>query len=157
MKARITSRRFARKRQSPAEEARMRDLYNNFTSVFDYCWACGRGDTFADRPTNWWSWWGIERAHIVSHPRMEMREVIAALCSLCHRHSHRLRIVTGGHPADYPVLERPHLLWLKQKFDPQYFDLSVLQKYAIGRLPEPSQPPQVYLDEYEQRRGRLVA
>src|SRR3954467_6768319 len=94
----------AMRRTSEADK----QIYDEFLSVFDACWACGRGAN--DVPLDWWSAWGIDRAHIVNHPRLEVRQVIAALCKLCHDNSHNKRVKTRSR-VDWPVLERQHLLW----------------------------------------------
>jgi hypothetical protein len=128
-------------------------LYRRITTEHDcpWCWACGRDGTYSDMPEDWHAAWHVERAHIVNSPRREDRRLIVLLCSLCHRQSEGIRVVTASRPLDWPVLQVHHLLWLKSRFDPEHFDRHYLQRYSIRRLPRAVEIPAVYLEEY---RGR---
>ena len=122
-----------------------------------WCWGCGRGASFADKPPDWFGPWLIERAHIVRKPRREDRRAVVLLCSLCHKAGcHGERIILDGERVDRPKLELEHLLWLKLFFDPGFYDREFLQANCIQRLPLPRKLPLIYRAEYEARRGGLA-
>src|SRR5690349_19261869 len=89
--------------------------YGQFLQTTDkpWCWACGRGGGYADKPEGWFGPWLIERAHIASKTRALDVRAVCLLCSLCHKTSHGERIVLAGQRWPLPRLERAHLLWLK--------------------------------------------
>jgi len=119
-----------------------------------FCWACGAGSSLHDKPRDWWGPWLIERAHIVRNPRREDPRAVVLLCSYCHRVSHGELIFCARYPR-WPQLTREHLLWLKRERDPENYDRAFLQQNSIRKLPLAHRPPQQYLDEYQQRRGRF--
>lgn len=119
--------------------------------LFFTCWACGR--SMRDRPSNWYAPWLIERAHIVSKPRIEDRRCVVMLCSLCHKISHGERF--SG--LVQPKLERPHLLWIKRRIDPLWYDPELLAKCVIGLLPELERPPRWYGENQMRLLGKAWA
>lgn len=112
------------------------------------CWWCGRGRY--DRPDWWHTNWLVERAHIVSKPRLKDRRVAVLLCSLCHRVQHG--DLFGSESPPRPTLS--HLLWLKKHYDYAYWDRKVLAYCHIGRLPQASSPPRCVVEQYERYRSR---
>lgn len=101
------------------------------------CWYCGLG--VWEPPDDWGAPWLIERAHIVSKPRVEDRRAIVMLCSLCHRIHHGENL---GPLAGFRVpLTLAHMLWLKREHDRSWYDVEFLQKHHVGRLPAPERPP----------------
>lgn len=114
-----------------------KDEYDAMRYAFFRCWAC-----FADRkPRTYYGPWLIERAHIVNKPRKEDRRAVVMLCSVCHKANHGERIV--GH--ERPRLTTAMMLFLKQQFDPQWFDLQFMQGCSVRILPEPQTLPVEYL------------
>lgn len=124
-------------------------LWNYFRSdtAWDWCWSCGRGER--DKPPNWHAEWFPHRAHIVHNPRKKDRRVAILLCPICHGLSHGERY--PGH--DLPPLTVANMLYLKQIFDPEYFDREFCQQNTIGVLPLPKECHVRYNTAYEQRRG----
>lgn len=111
-----------------------------------FCWACGRGEN--QKPHWWYATWTIERSHIVNKPRLEDRRLVVLLCSGCHKTSGGERI----HGWTLPRLTLANLLWLKAKFDPQFYDRAFVQRYAIRVLPRASQIAGIFRTEYGMRR-----
>lgn len=132
--------------------ATAKQLYRNIVKEHGqpWCWACGRGPH--DKPLDWFAPWFIERSHIVNKTRSEDRRAIVLLCGLCHRRAHGQQVVSRE-LVRWPRLERRHLLWLKSRFDPEFFDREFLQAHCIGRLPRAVKPPAQYLRDYLIRRG----
>src|SRR5262245_52660970 len=83
-----------------------------------WCWSCGRGPEH--KPAWWFAPWIVQRSHLVNKPRIEDRRAVILSCPLCHLGA------WGG--ATYPQwnikarLTLPHGLWLKRKFDPEFYD-----------------------------------
>ncbi len=128
-------------------------LYRNLIKDTDhpFCWACGRSGDYYDKPADWWAEWWVDRAHIVSRPRVEDRRLVVLLCRLCHLAFACQRIVTASRPLHWPALTRANLVWLKMKFDPDYYDRAFLEAYCSGKLPRAAKPPYCYLAEYRAR------
>ena len=121
-----------------------------------FCWACGIQcqpygyETYRHVP--WYAPFMIERAHIVGGPgRIECRQVVNLLCSLCHSLNHRSVHRVEG--TVLPFLERSHMIWLKQKFDPEFFDIELLNQQSIGICPDPEEPPQWFISSLQARRN----
>lgn len=112
-----------------------------------WCWACGRD--WLGRPEWWHGPWVIERAHIVNKPRAEDRRAVNFLCSACHDTQHGETLAGWG----LPKLTVANMLWLKREHDPQFYDRDFLQKHSVQRLPEPEEPPAVFLESYRSFRG----
>ena len=100
------------------------------------CWHCGLGAW--ERPDDWSAPWLIERAHIVSAPRVEDRRVIIMLCSLCHRIQHGENL--GAMAGDRRQLTLPHMLWIKRQADRGWWDPGFLERHHVGKLPAPERP-----------------
>lgn len=118
-----------------------------------WCWACGRDGSFVSKPPGWFAPWFLERSHIVNKPRIEDRRLVVILCPLCHASFHGQRIVTPARSLGCPRLELAHLLWLKQTFDLDFFEVDFLQQHSVRALPVPAPTPQCYRLEYQYRRG----
>lgn len=131
-------------------------LYRNLITDHEtpWCWACGRGGEWWDKPADWFADWWIERSHIVHCPRIIDRRLVVLLCSLCHQSGfHRRRVVTKERPLNWPMLIVDHLLWLKKTFDPEYYDREFIKQFSVQRLPRAVKPPACYLREYASRRA----
>jgi len=114
----------------------MNAAYKNMVGDTDhpYCWCCGRPSS---DPPVWWSGpFLIERAHIVNKPRSEDRRAVILLCSLCHRiqHGEIHREVEYAKP--YPAITLANMLWLKWKYDRDFFDLGFLRSRSVQELPK---------------------
>jgi len=129
--------------------------YANMLAEVDlqWCWACGRDDSFIHKPEHWHARWELHRAHIVNKPRIEDRRVVAILCPLCHGITHGTNYGTELVPIGFPRLSLANLLWLKFHRDPGYWEPAFLQRFSIKRLPLPKAPANIYLASYESRRG----
>lgn len=115
------------------------DAYGTMVQEFwpACCWLDGASDALGGKPCWWNAPWLIHRAHIVSSPRVCDRRAVVLLCPVCHglHHNERYRMLPE---AARPTLE--NLLWLKQQWDPEWFDLEWLQRHSVRRLPEPEMP-----------------
>lgn len=116
-------------------------MYAEFCQEFQTCWACDTkpfpvvGDPWA------WHTWILDCSHIVGGPgRRADRRCITRLCR-----SHHM-IFDGFTIKPYrefePIrLSLGNILWLKQKFDPEYLDIEYLRtlrtKKAEDIKPEP--------------------
>jgi hypothetical protein len=134
--------------------ARERERYDQMLVEIDkpWCWACGRGQSYRDKPREWFGPWLIERAHIVNKPRRFDRRAVVLLCSGCHKagyHQERIRI-DGVLPVR---IELEHMLWLKRTRDPEYYDRRFLQQQSVIILPQPRKLGEFYLRQYQLRRS----
>lgn len=133
------------------ELSAQRKEYRNFkaNTLHPVCWACGRDET--QIPKGWFGPWHIDRAHIVHSPRVEDRRLVVLLCRMDHDRFAGASIPScPGHK--YPRLTIGNLIWLKWKFDPEYFDRAFLQRYSVRRLPRAMKLPGCYREEYARRR-----
>jgi len=117
--------------------------------AYPFCWWCGRGAEH--RPASWHTPWLIERAHIVSNPRAEDRRAVILLCTMCHMVQHGHQLVLPGCTVIKPDIN--NMLWLKRRFDPEYYDRAFLKRHIIGCLPFSRTPPKEVLAAYRERRG----
>tara|TARA_R100000808_G_C2135801_1_gene144155 strand:+ start:1062 stop:1451 length:390 start_codon:yes stop_codon:yes gene_type:complete len=107
-------------------------LYGEMRLHFtDECWACGE----SDQPGFWYAPWFLHRAHIVSQPRLKDRRCVVLLCPLCHSIEHGAKHLE----APRKPLRTEHLLWLKKKHDPEFYDLTLLQECSVRILPKPKE------------------
>jgi hypothetical protein len=124
-------------------------LYRDFLKLHTHCWLCGRGPD--ERPHGWFGPFGLERAHIVSSPRVEDIRAIVAICTCCHRFYHGERLILNGRPYATKRPLRTHLLHLKKIRDPANYDRDFLRRYFAGKLPRASTPPAEFLEQYAMR------
>ena len=124
------------------EKAHHEKTYDEMKQLATFCWACGRGTNFRDRPPNWYAPWLIHRAHIVNQPRLKDRRVVNLLCPLCH--------INYDGDGD---LKLEHMITLKAVFDPKFFDIKLLQHCSIRKLPSGSELPIEYLQQFHMRKG----
>tara|TARA_R100000742_G_C4278616_1_gene101682 strand:- start:1040 stop:1423 length:384 start_codon:yes stop_codon:yes gene_type:complete len=102
------------------------DMYRSFPPV---CWACG-----SRRKPSWYHLpFSIERAHIVNKPRLKDRRCVVFLCSVCHRVQEGERFSVD----DRVRVTLANMLWLKQKHDPEFYDLEFMQHCSVSILPLP--------------------
>ena len=132
-----------------AEEHYNRMLYD---VAHAFCWACGRDESWAHKPPEWYGPWLIHRAHIVSKPRALDRRAAVLLCPVCHGISHGARFGLKSLPR-LPALTVANLLWLKHRFDSDFYDRAFLQRHCVGNLPQRSRPGSIYFREIVSRRG----
>lgn len=126
-----------------------REAYDNFglSTEAPWCWACGAGST--ERPDFWGGPFLIERAHIVSAPRVEDRRVVILLCSICHKLTHGLNLAG----VTLPPFGLEVMLFLKMRFDPEYYDRAFMERHKVGKLPKAAQDvPGPYRRRYLDRR-----
>ena len=116
-----------------------------------FCWACGRPEGYRGKPGWWHGPFRLERAHIVNKPRVEDRRVCVILCSLCHRIAHGDRFTE----CKLPRLRIDHLLWLKRRFDRQFYDRKFMQRHSIRKLPPLYPIPAAYRIQLLERRKGL--
>jgi hypothetical protein len=133
---------------APWECETLSDSYKNMLQQVSrpYCWLCGRCAN--EQPTWWYVPFLIERAHIVWNPRAKDRRAVVLLCSLCHKVQHGERFQT-----DYPKITRANLLWLKWKYDRNYYDVGFLRCHSIQELPSRKIPHRKYRAEFTLRHG----
>ena len=121
-------------------------------TLFPWCWACGRGE--ADRPDHWYGPWILHRAHIGSGSgsmrREQDRRAVNLLCPLCHS--------AHGSPRRHQKLAVPELsndvmIWLKKRYDPEFWDKKYVESLWLGKLPVGKLPGVWYNKEYASRRG----
>jgi hypothetical protein len=127
-------------------------LYREFKEnhPFPFCWACGRDES--QRPEGWFGVFCIERAHIVSSPRLEDVRLIVLLDTICHKVSGGERLVVNGNPWPLPKLTRANLIYLKERFDPENFAPDFMERFSVKRLPTAEAPDAIYTTEYRTRR-----
>lgn len=123
------------------------------SSSWQCCWWCG--STHFDKPRGWYSTWMIERAHIVSSPRIEDRRVAILLCSRCHRLQHGEQL--GGYlGAGITPPTLAECLWLKSKLDPKFYDRRFMERFSVGRLPRARRPSAIwYVRMASHHRGKM--
>lgn len=117
---------------------------------FPWCWFCGRDAL--QRPEGWYGKFLTERAHIVNKPRLENRRSVILLCSLCHKVQHGEQLALPG-LAKLIVPTLSSILWLKQRFDPKFYDREFLQRSSITKLPTARKPPREVIENYYSRRN----
>lgn len=116
-------------------------MYEQFMAEFDCCWSC------LWPKIKGLSEWGnrLENAHIIGGPcRKHDRRVIVRLCSICHQVSHGANIRNKITNEYLPKFGKAEMLWLKKKWDSEYFDLDYCNKIAISRMPELKEMPEIY-------------
>jgi len=129
----------------------MTAAYDNFLveTLYPYCWWCGRG--MEHQPESWYGPWLIERAHMVSSPRVKDARVIVLLCSMCHRMQHGAQLTLPECKIGFPTV--PNMFWLKRRFDAERYDRKYLQQHSIARLPMSSGPLAEVRSTFTERRG----
>lgn len=120
--------------------------FSAYANERGFCWACGRTGSYRDKPKNWFAPWLIHRAHIVNKPRLEDRRCVNLLCPICHD-------IADGRRAVDRELTTANMLFLKQLFDPTHFDLVLLQRCSVRKLPGATDLSAAFLLEFQQRRG----
>lgn len=113
---------------------------------YPFCWWCGR--QYGESAPGWSGHQIIERAHIVSKPRVLDRRVVVLLCSRCHYAQ-----TNGVSGYELPVCVVGNMLWLKSVFDPNYWDRRFVQLYTVQRLPRLQRPPIEVQQEFSRRMG----
>jgi len=118
--------------------------FRDYANTAGACWACGRSAAFRDKPAEYGAKWIIQRAHITSKPRLEDRRVVNLLCPLCHA------IYDDGGD-DRITLS--NMLYLKALFDPDFFEMEILQNCSIRILPPAKDLNASFIAEYQKRCG----
>ena len=123
-----------------------------------FCWL--GGDTPSVRPVFWHGPWMLHVAHIASGRgkavRVDDRRAVTLLSPLAHdvhvSNSDRFKFrVIGGQKI--PTIDERHTLYIKQKFDPEYYDPDFLQSIWVGKLPEPEPPCEWWQERMLQNQG----
>lgn len=117
----------------------------------NFCWSCGRTDSYRDKPSWWYVPWILERAHIVNKPRREDRRCVVILCSLCHRISHGDKFLEV--PSGFELTQE-NMLWIKLVADPSWYDREFMQKCSVRIIPDPIEPCVAVRNEFQNRRKR---
>lgn len=127
----------------------IKQAYRHFIieSAYCWCWLCGRDQW--QRPEWWHAPWMLHRSHIVRSPRIEDPRAVVIQCPVCHDVFHGKRFAAEP---NLPPITIGNLLWLKERFQPELFDRTFLQRYSVQRLPRASAPPAVYVAAYRARR-----
>ena len=118
-------------------------MYGQFVSEFPFCWAC------AIQPINirelgvpgWLN--RLENAHIVGGAGREAdRRAIIRLCDAHHRAQHGERLPFSKTMVVFG-LNIENMLWLKQKFDPEFYDLDYTKGLRTKKHApiKPKRPP----------------
>jgi hypothetical protein len=84
------------------------------------------------------------------------RRAVVVLCPLAHRvhvsDSDKLsHMVVAGQ--ELPTIDERHTLWVKQVFDPQYYDEEFLASIWIGIPPKPERPPEYWAEQMYNNQG----
>lgn len=56
----------------------------------------------------------------------------------------------------FPTIDERHTLYLKQFFDPEFYDTEWLAKIWIGNLPEPTKPDVYWTSQVYKHTGILL-
>lgn len=131
-------------KQGKAKHVAEYHAFRDYAQQAGFCWACGRSSQYRDKPASYGAFWMIQRAHIVSNPRLEDRRVVCLLCPLCH---------AAYDDKGDDSITLANMLYLKQLFDPKFFDIDLLQKCSIRRLPAGTDLNSPRIAEFQQRRG----
>jgi len=103
------------------------------------CWYCGWIPGQFD--TNFFHV-KLDIAHVIggNGRRKKDRRALVYLCSFpCHQLNHGATIRYHGEPL--PKITLANMLWLKQRYDPEYYDPEWIASLWHGRaLPEPEEP-----------------
>jgi len=121
-------------------------MYEGFMRAFPFCMACG----ITEHATAWWLEYPrvLQNAHILGGPqRTHDRRNIVRLSKLAHDLSHGY-VIRGRDGRCLPKLSRANMLWIKQRHDPEYFDLDYLNEIGIQNMPDPEEPDSWFLAEF---------
>ena len=126
--------------------AKERNMFVLFMTENSCCWICGwqRGKKNPVSKEIWSAPLSLENHHIVGGSgRKHVRQNIARLCSICHRvfHGDIIRITKEF---VLPNITIANILYAKRSMDEKWYDVSVLNKLAIGIMPEPVRPDSYY-------------
>lgn len=123
-----------------------------------YCWLSGMA-----RPDDYAGPWYLQIAHIASGAgkarRVDDRRAVVVLCPIAHdchvsnSDAFPCKTING---ITYPTIDERHTLYLKQVFDPAFYDEEFLSKIWIGRLPEPQRPPDAWCAMMLNNRGIIL-
>lgn len=102
-------------------------------------------------------------AHIASGRgkaiRVDDRRAVTLLSALAHEvhvsNSDRLPFKNVANQK-IPTIDERHTLYLKRKFDPEYYDPEFLQRIWIGKLPEPELPCEWWQERMLQNQGIIL-
>lgn len=136
-----------------------RDMYAEFTAKFPFCFACF-WNRFSERRS--WMLNELNRAHLVGGAgRVADVRAIVMLCAGCHRLSHgdQIRFPPGHFPPQWlPNLRLEHLLWLKNKLDPENYDRNFLcQLKMVRAIPTVRETPAWFNQQRQLNRSRVLS
>lgn len=91
--------------------------------------------------------------------RLNDRRAVVLLCPLAHLchvadASKLNRFTVNG--AKYPTVDSSHLIWIKQRMDPEYYDPVYIARMWNGNPPEPKRPPMFWLDRLQSNTGLFL-
>jgi len=118
--------------------------FRDYAQQGGFCWSCGRTAAFRDKPIDYGAKWIIQRCHITSKPRLEDRRVVNLLCPTCHE---------AYDDAGDERITLSNMIFLKQLFDPEFFDIELLQRCSIRILPDACDLQADLIAEFQSRRG----
>lgn len=133
-----------------------KEMYAQFMQEFDFCWTCGFGARvfIGYAPLSGYPR-SLENSHILRGPaRRHDRRCLTRQCKLCHDLHGGARIIVNKTMEPLPNISLANLLWAKQQFDPDYYDVDYLNSIAIKRVPDPEPLPDVF-QTCLRARGRL--
>ena len=135
------------------EQVYYREIY--ILTGYPWCWSCGRDDQ--QWPKKWHGPFCMDRAHLGHGSgvmrRDEDRPAINILCRRCHiLHSPVEEIKLKGEL--WPTLSLENMIWIKMRYDPEWWDEEYIASVLRGYLPEPEEPPEPFTEEYVRLRGR---
>lgn len=119
------------------------------STVYLWCWACGRGPDYGHAPSWWHAPWHLHQHHIVRQPRREDRRAVMLLCPICHGRIHGARFPHEP----WQTLTLANQLWLKRAHDREFYDRQFLAQSHVTRLPPGRAPAACYARSYDERRG----
>ena len=134
----------------------LREEYDQmlWSTPHPWCWACGRDERQC--PRDWYAPWYLQLAHLGHGSgvmrRQEDRRGVNILCSRCHMLHTPCQIRVNGEL--YEPLTSSNMLWLKQLYDADYFDMDYLRSVFMQTVPSPESLPDWYEHEYALERGR---
>lgn len=124
------------------------EMYDQLQVEFPFCMCCGIPKNASLYTMDYSRW--LENAHILggTGQRKTDRRNLLRLCKLCHdlTHGHTIK---DKNKNQFPNLTRKNLLWVKQRQDPEHFDIKYLDSIGIQNMPTPEEPPAWFLAEFE--------
>ncbi len=126
-----------------------------------HCWLSGYTNGF--KPLRWNGPWMMHVAHLSSGSgamiRVDDRRAVVLLSPLaheCHVHDRRAMSRKRINTVWYPTIDAANLIWIKQVFDPEFYDPSYIERIWTGTPPSPERPPAEWLALYTKNTGIIL-